>query len=84
MTPWGAFPGHTRTDIGSGVGFAHQPPMFEAVQKSVIRSPFRAWPKPPWFASHRSPGRLGPELIRDEAARSPLRLVSIEIEAQRG
>jgi aldehyde dehydrogenase (NAD(P)+) len=66
------------------VGFVHNPLMFGAVQKSVIRSPFRAWPKPPWFASHRSAGRLVPELIRYEADRSPLRLVSIAIEALRG
>ena len=36
-------------------------------QKSVIRSPFMAWPKPVWFGSHRSAHRLVPHLVRFEA-----------------
>ena len=52
VTPWGAYPGNSRQDIGSGVGTVHNPLMFGRVEKTVVRSPFRAWPKPPWFASH--------------------------------
>ena len=29
ITPWGAFPGNPRHDIGSGTGFVHNPLMFE-------------------------------------------------------
>ncbi|HEY5629973.1 MAG TPA: aldehyde dehydrogenase family protein, partial [Candidatus Limnocylindrales bacterium] len=67
ITPWGAYPGHTRTDIGSGVGFVHNPLMFERVEKTVVRSWFRAFPKPIWFAGHRTAHRITPHLVRHEA-----------------
>ncbi len=50
-TTWGAYPGHPRTDIGSGVGVVANACMFAEPQKSVVRGPFRARPKPPWFAT---------------------------------
>jgi len=84
VTPWGAFPGNARADIGSGVGFVHNPFMFGAVQKSVITSPFRAWPRPPWFASHRTVAQLVPHLVRYEADRRTHRLLPIALHAIRG
>jgi acyl-CoA reductase-like NAD-dependent aldehyde dehydrogenase len=84
VTPWGAFPGHHRTDIQSGVGFVHNPLMLERVQKSVVRSPFRAWPKPIWFASNRTARRLAPHLVRFEADRSPRHLPAIVAYAVQG
>jgi hypothetical protein len=50
-TTWGAYPGHTRNDIQSGCGVVGNAPMFDRPQKSVVRGPFRARPKPPWFAT---------------------------------
>ena len=50
-TSWGAYPGHTRTDIQSGAGVVGNAAMFGRPQKSVVRGPFRSWPKPPWFAT---------------------------------
>jgi acyl-CoA reductase-like NAD-dependent aldehyde dehydrogenase len=50
-TTWGAYPGHPRTDIGSGTGVVGNAAMFDRPQKSVVRGPFRARPKPPWFAT---------------------------------
>jgi hypothetical protein len=84
VTPWGAFPGHTRTDIQSGTGFVHNPLMLGRVQKSIVRSPFRAWPRPLWFAGHRTAHRLLPHLIRFEADRSPRHLPAIAALAVRG
>jgi hypothetical protein len=77
ITPWGAHPGHTRSDIGSGTGFVHNPLMFDRVAKTVVRSPFRAWPKPIWFASHRHAHRILPPLVRFEVDRRPDRLIPI-------
>ena len=77
ITPWGAFPGHVRTDIGSGTGFVHNPLMFERVEKTVVRSPFRVRPKPIWFAGHRTAHRIVPHLVRFEGDRRPDRLVPI-------
>jgi len=84
ITPWGAYPGHTRTDIGSGTGFVHNPLMFGKVEKVVATSPFRAWPKPPWFVRHRTAHHLMRHLIRYEADRRPDRLLPIGWYAVRG
>ncbi len=77
VTPWGAHPGHTRSDIGSGTGFVHNPLMFDRVEKTVVRSPFRAWPKPIWFTGHQRAHRILPSLIRFEVDRRPDRLLPI-------
>ncbi len=84
ITPWGAYPGNPRHDIGSGVGFVHNPLMFERVEKCVIRGPFRAWPKPPWFSNHGGAHKLMPELTRFEADHHPGRLLPIAWYAARG
>ncbi len=84
ITPWGAHPGHARTDIGSGIGFVHNPLMFERVEKTVVRSPFRAFPKPMWFIGHRTAHRVVPHLIRFEADRNPAHLVPVAALALRG
>ncbi|QDV08660.1 Aldehyde dehydrogenase family protein [Planctomycetes bacterium Poly30] len=48
-TPWGAFPGHKAEDIRSGQGFVHNTYLFERPEKTVVRAPFRIWPRPVWF-----------------------------------
>ena len=84
ITPWGAHPGLARTDIGSGTGFVHNPLMFDRVEKTVIRSPFRARPKPIWFVGHRTAHRMAPRLSRFEATRNLLELPAIGALALRG
>jgi hypothetical protein len=84
VTPWGAYPGHTAQDIQSGTGVVHNTLMFSRVQKSVVRAPFHARPKPVWFASHRTAARLTPRLVRFEAEPSPAKLPGIFSLALRG
>lgn len=84
ITPWGAYPGHTRTDIGSGVGFVHNPLMFDRVEKTVVRSWFRAFPKPIWFAGHKTAHRITPHLVRHEATGSLTGLPAVGLLALRG
>ncbi len=84
VTPWGAFPGHTRQDIKSGVGVVHNTLMFDRVQKSVVRAPFRVWPKPVWFATHKTAHRLTPKLSEFEAAPSMAKVAGILPLAVRG
>ncbi len=84
VTPWGAFPGSHRTDIQSGTGWVHDALMFSRVEKTVIRGPFRARPKPIWFASHRTARRLARRLVRFEASPSILKLPRIVALALRG
>jgi acyl-CoA reductase-like NAD-dependent aldehyde dehydrogenase len=77
VTPWGAFPGHARNDIGSGTSVVHNSLMFSRSEKTVIRAPFRAWPKPIWFTSHSTAPRLARQLVRFEAAPSLWRLLAM-------
>ena len=53
VTPWGAFPGHTLDDIGSGLGFVHNARLVDRPQKTIIRAPFVLVPKPAWSVFHR-------------------------------
>lgn len=55
--PWGAFPGHTLDDVGSGIGFVRNARLFDRPQKTVIRAPFRQFPKPAWYVTHRNAHR---------------------------
>jgi acyl-CoA reductase-like NAD-dependent aldehyde dehydrogenase len=84
ITSWGAYPGHTPRDIQSGTGVVHNTLMFSRVQKSVVRAPFHARPKPAWFATHRTAARLTPRLVRFEAAPSLAKLPGIFSLALRG
>jgi hypothetical protein len=84
VTPWGAFPGHTPQDIRSGTGFVHNTLMFDRIQKTVLRAPFYVWPKPVWFATHRTTHRLAPKLYDFEAAPSLAKLPGILGLAMRG
>lgn len=54
VTTWGAFPGNSLSNIGSGRGVVHNTYLFDHPQKSVLRAPFRIWPTPIWFADHRN------------------------------
>lgn len=53
VTPWGAFPGHTLGDIGSGIGFVHNARLVDRPQKTVVTTPFVLTPKPTWSVFHR-------------------------------
>lgn len=77
VTPWGAFPGQRRNDIGSGTDVVHNSLMFSRVEKTVIRAPFRAWPKPVWFGTHRTANRLARMLVRFELHPTLLRVAAM-------
>jgi len=73
---WGAFPGHTHDDIGSGMGVVHNGYMFDWPEKTVVHAPFHPFPrslrhgqfhlspKPPWFVTHRRADKAGERLTR--------------------
>jgi aldehyde dehydrogenase (NAD(P)+) len=66
---WGAYPGHSVEEVGSGIGVVHNRFLFEKPQKTVARGSFypfpRSWfhgdpsllPKPPWFVTNRTAHR---------------------------
>jgi len=84
ITPWGAFPGHPPDDIQSGVGVVHNTLLFDKPEKAVIRSPFKASPKPPWFVSHKTAAPLAEDLTDFESGPSLSQLPSIFWKALRG
>ena len=81
---WGAYPGHTLEDVGSGIGVVHNTYLFDRPQKSVIRGPFKVFPKPAWFANHRTSHEVGKKLTDFHHSPSPLKVPSILFSALRG
>jgi aldehyde dehydrogenase (NAD(P)+) len=63
---WGAYPGHTYTDVQYGIGTVHNALMFDEPLKTVVTGPFRPFPrsilhgeptlfpKPPWFLTNKT------------------------------
>lgn len=96
FTPWGAFPGHTRQNIGSGIGFVHNAFMLEDVEKTVLRAPFTPAPRglvtgdpslsprPPYFVTHRTALTTVQRLTRFTAAPSLTKLPALFAAALRG
>jgi aldehyde dehydrogenase (NAD(P)+) len=60
--PWGAHPSSSLEDIQSGMGWVHNTPMLEQIEKAVLRHPLTAMPKPTYFPSHRSAHKLMPKM----------------------
>ncbi len=84
VTSWGAWPGHTLTDIQSGIGVVHNAFMFDKVEKSIIEGPFRVRPRPPWFVTHRNAVGVAKRLLAFELEPSYLRLPGLIWQALRG
>ncbi|MFD4691072.1 aldehyde dehydrogenase family protein [Streptomyces sp. NPDC058463] len=96
FTPWGAFPGHTRQNIGSGIGFVHNAFMLEDIEKTVLRAPFTPAPRglvtgdpslsprPPYFVTHRTALTTVERLTRFTAAPSLTKLPALFAAALRG
>ncbi|MBA8816925.1 acyl-CoA reductase-like NAD-dependent aldehyde dehydrogenase [Microbacterium halimionae] len=42
---WGAYPGGTISDVGSGLGVVHNALLLDRVERSVLRGPFRPFPR---------------------------------------
>lgn len=94
--PWGAFPGHTLAEVGSGMGIVHNALMFDRPEKTVATGPFhpmpRAWaagefhisPRPPWFLTSPTGAVTAERFARFAADHSPLRLPGIFASALRG
>ena len=84
ITPWGAYPGHSLEDIGSGIGTVHNTPMFARPAKGVVRGPFAPGVKPLWAANHRRAHRAARALAHFEARPGIGTLASLASHALRG
>jgi aldehyde dehydrogenase (NAD(P)+) len=93
---WGAYPGNTLADVGSGIGIVHNAFLFDRPQKTVVRAPFAPFPRsfgdgeltllptPPWFVTHRRADVVGAKMFAFTAKPSPLRMAATAIAALRG
>jgi aldehyde dehydrogenase (NAD(P)+) len=92
---WGAFPGHTRNEVGSGIGVVHNALLLGGTERTVLSGPFRPMPrsflsrefalspKPPWFFSKRSAAQVGERLTRLAEQPSPSKLLKVLSAAMR-
>lgn len=83
-TTWGAYPGNTLSDIGSGIGFVHNSYLFDRPQKSIVYAPFRIFPTPAWFATHKNLLGMARQLLKFEAYPSWQNLPGVVLAALRG
>jgi acyl-CoA reductase-like NAD-dependent aldehyde dehydrogenase len=83
-TTWGAYPGNTIADIGSGTGFVHNSYLFDHPQKSVVYAPFRIFPTPAWFANHKNLLGMARQLLKLEANPTWQNLPLVVLAALRG
>jgi aldehyde dehydrogenase (NAD(P)+) len=83
-TTWGAYPGSTPEDIQSGSGFVHNTSMLEGVEKTVLHAPLTTFPKPGYFASHRTSHKMVPKLVAMEENASWAKVPAIVFDAMRG
>ncbi|MBW1638787.1 aldehyde dehydrogenase [Microbacterium resistens] len=102
LTPtmtWGAYPGGTIQDVGSGIGVVHNALLLADVERSVVRGPFRPFPrsasvvtdggrfsilpKPPWFVSSRTGAEVSEGLTRFRARGGVLALLRTLVQAMR-
>jgi len=92
---WGAHPGNSLEDVGSGIGVVHNAYLFDKPQKTVVRAPFAPFPRsfgdgertllptPPWFVTHRRAETVGRKFFAYTAKPSLLRLAATAIAAMR-
>ncbi|MDR7384445.1 aldehyde dehydrogenase family protein [Promicromonospora iranensis] len=92
---WGAFPGHTVADVGSGMDVVHNGHLLSGPERTVVTGPFRPFPrsvlhgelslfpKPPWFSGSRSGTETGRQLTRYAAVPSWGRLIPVLLAAFR-
>ncbi|RPF20451.1 aldehyde dehydrogenase family protein [Myceligenerans xiligouense] len=92
---WGAFPGNTIEDVGSGIDVVHNGHLLAGPERTVVTGPFREFPrsvpggefslfpKPPWFAGARTAAITGERLTGYAAAPSWARLLGVLVPAFR-
>jgi acyl-CoA reductase-like NAD-dependent aldehyde dehydrogenase len=94
--PWGAYPGGTIAEVGSGIGVVHNSYLLADTERTVITGPFRPFPrsfargelamspKPAWFVTAKT-GAETAELLTDFATKPRWRKVPrIFVSALRG
>jgi aldehyde dehydrogenase (NAD(P)+) len=93
---WGAFPGHTLEDVQSGIGVVHNTFLFDRPERTVVRAPFRPFPRtvahggltllprPPWFVTNRRGEALGRLLTEFQHSPGWLKIPGVFLQALQG
>ncbi len=93
---WGAYPGNSLENVGSGIGIVHNSRLLENVEKSIATGPFRPFPrsvvngelalspKPGWFVTAKSAKQVAELLTEFAASPSWLKMPAIFNHAFRG
>jgi hypothetical protein len=91
--PWGAFPGHTLQEVGSGIGVVHNAHLLEGTERAVVSGPFRPFPRSviggewsmsPRFVTNRSEDVTARRLTEFAGNPSVAKLPGIFVAAFRG
>lgn len=94
--PWGAYPGHTLENIGSGIGTVHNSFMLENTEKVVVQAPWRPFPRgllsgqfsllprPPYFITNKKQHKIGALLTHFQYKPSWFKLPRIFLNALLG
>lgn len=83
-TPWGGYPGGTLRRPSSGIGWVHNAPMLERIEKCVVWGVLRGIFKPVWYPSHRDKLGLGRYFSAHEGGGGLPALVQLAVHAVRG
>ncbi|TCJ22872.1 aldehyde dehydrogenase family protein [Nocardioides jejuensis] len=93
---WGAYPGHTLEQVGSGIGVVHNTHLIADSEKTVVRGPFHPFPTSyfkgeftmaptmPWFVTAKTAAKSGKALAAYGGKRSWGNLLKIFPPALRG
>ena len=82
--PWGAYPGANINNIDSGIGNVHNTYLIDRYEKFVLEGPLINFPKPVWFADHKTALSVAKELFALYDQTSMTRLPSLFASALRG
>jgi hypothetical protein len=82
--PWGGHPSGTLENVGSGLGVGHNALLLRDVEKTVLRGPLAAFPKPLWYPDHRTLDRVATAFCDFEAEPGALRVAKLAMAAVRG
>jgi hypothetical protein len=82
--PWGAYPGSSASDIQSGTSWVHNTAMIEGFEKTVLRHPLIAMPKPTTFPTHRTAHLVLRRLTSLDERASWAKVPGVVVAAMRG
>jgi acyl-CoA reductase-like NAD-dependent aldehyde dehydrogenase len=84
VPPWGGHPSATLADVQSGLGFVHNTAMLGRIEKTILRAPLTAIPRPPIFPDHRRSHEVGERFAAYAAAPSWAGVARVAASALRG